>query len=169
MQLRFQKNTETIVLDVEPEGEVWRVRLSDGTERHITARRLPNDVLQITEHQEDGGTRTFRVPFARLELGITFSWSGLTYTFTLPTPRAARGKDTAASGELFAPMVGVVADVLIQEGQTVEAYHPLVLVEAMKVMASVDAPFAGTVKKLYVEKGQRVEQGAPVVEIEKAE
>jgi biotin carboxyl carrier protein len=62
-------------------------------------------------------------------------------------------------------MVGVVADVLVREGQAVDAYQPLVVVEAMKVMATVEAPFAGTVKAVHVRKNQRVVYGEPVVEL----
>ena len=161
MQFTFQHGDMLIVLHVEPEGDGWRVRLPDGTEHHIAARRLPGHVWEIRE-----GARTFRMPFARTERGIEFSLAGEAFAFVPATARQeGGGKSRQASGALTAPMVGVVADVLVEEGQAVEAYQPLVVIEAMKVMATVEAPFAGTVQTVHVHKGQRVEHGAPVVEI----
>jgi len=188
MRLTFQHETGPVVLHVEPDGDGWRVRLPDGSEHRLTARRLPGDLIQVTEHlipdadnrqpttddlapdtqhpTPNAAYRVFRVPFARTERGIEFSYAGQTFVF-LPedAARRARGRSGRVSGALTAPMVGVIADVLVQEGQRVEAYQPLVVVEAMKVMSTVEAPFAGTVARVYVQKDQRVAHGAPVVDI----
>ena len=114
---------------------------------------------------EDGLERAFRVPTAHTERGIELSLDGRTYTFAPVTERQAKRTRKADSGLLVAPMVGVVADVMVTAGQTVEAYQPLVVVEAMKVMATIDAPFAGVVQSVFVTKGQRVSHGAPIVEV----
>jgi biotin carboxyl carrier protein len=166
MQLQFQYNDETLTLLVEPDGDGWRVRLPDGAEHRITARRLPGDILQITESGPQApGERVFRVPFAHTERGVEFSYRGDAYPFASPASQPASGRRRSASGALSAPMVGVVVDVMVEEGQAVEAYQPLVVIEAMKVMATVEAPFAGTVQAVHVRKQQRVEHGAPVVDI----
>ncbi len=159
MLLRFLHNGEPLSLSSEAEGEGWRVRLPDGSERRIRARLLEGGMLEITE-----GARTFRVPFARGEQGLELSWMGQTYRFEPEEGRAASRKGVAASGMLAAPMVGVVADVLVRDGQEVEAYQPLVVVEAMKVLATLEAPFAGTVR-LHVAKGDRVQHGATLAEV----
>ncbi len=167
MQLTFQHNDNRIALHVEPDGDGWRVRLPDGTEHRITARRLPGDVLQISESgRQAPEARIFRVPFARTERGAHFSLAGEAYSFGAPAARRAGVARGGAAGVLTAPMVGVVVDVMVQQGQAVEAYQPLAVIEAMKVMATVEAPFAGTVKAVHVHQRQRVEHGAPVVEIE---
>ena len=161
--IEFQYGEETVTLDVEPDGDGWRVHLPDGSEHRFTASRLPNDVLQVRICDEQDTRPLLRVPFARTERGVEFSYRGDSYRFLTPTSsRRAQGK-SAGSGELVTPMVGVVAEVLVREGDRVEAYQPLLIVEAMKVMATVEAPFAGTVERLHVTKGQRVEHGATVV------
>lgn len=166
MRLSFQHGEDLIAFDVEPDGDTWRVLLPDGTQQRIRACRLPGDILQIEEIESEGASpvHAFRVPFAQTENGLEISLAGMTYAFA-PASARPSGRRKAASGHLTAPMVGTVVDVLVREGETVEAYQPLVIVEAMKVMATVEAPFAGTVQAVHVEKGQRVAHGASVVEI----
>lgn len=159
MQLDYEHQGQAIRIDVEADGDGWRVRLPDGAEHRITARRLPGDVLEITE-----GQRTFRVPFARTERGVEVSYAGRTVAFQPASGRPSRRAGTA-SGALMAPMTGLVAAVLAAEGQTVEAFQPLAVVEAMKVYATIEAPFAGTVQRVYVQKGERVAHGAPVIDL----
>ena len=165
MQLSFQYKEDAVVLQVEPDADGGRVVLPDGTERRFSVRRLPGDVLELTL-PEGSATRTFRAPVARTERGIEISFAGRAFVFAPTTGRPTRGKPGRASGALVAPMVGVVAEVLVAEGQQVQAYQPLAVIEAMKVMATLEAPFAGTVKTLHVRKGERIGHGAPVVDIE---
>lgn len=62
-------------------------------------------------------------------------------------------------------MGGVVAEVKVTAGEAVEAYQPLAVVEAMKVLATIEAPFAGTVRAVHIGRGDRVEHGQILVEI----
>ena len=163
MQLTVQHGADTLTLQIEPDGDGWRVLLPDGSEHDITARRLPGDVMQVTE-----GERVFRVPFAATTRGLEFSHAGETFVFTAPARRNAGGGRKAGSGALTAPMSGVVAEVRVTVGQTVEAYQPLAVVEAMKVYATIDAPFAGTVRAVPVQPGQRVEQGVLLIDLQPA-
>ncbi|HXG24842.1 MAG TPA: biotin/lipoyl-containing protein [Chthonomonadales bacterium] len=113
----------------------------------------------------ESATRIFHVPCARTERGIELSWGGRTYVFQPTTVDSTGATRRTHSGSLTAPMVGVVVEVMVEEGQRVEAYQPLAIVEAMKVMATVEAPFAGRVTKVHVRKGERVAHGAPVVDV----
>jgi len=91
---------------------------------------------------------------------------GQTYTLTVPDARAKRRKGVAAGGDLTAQMPGQVADVLVVEGQTVEAGQTLVILEAMKMQIRVTAPAAGRVRRLLVGKGMVVERGQLLLEVE---
>ena len=173
MKITYLYHDETIVLDAEADGDGWRVHLPDGTKHRIAVTRLPGDVLQITRTECDSQSdadalqaeHVYCAPFARTERGVEISFHGDTFAFAPAQARRSGGKSGTASGSLVAPMVGVVADVLVTEGETVAAYQPLVIVEAMKVMATIEAPFAGIVRKVYVKKSERVAHGAPVVDI----
>jgi biotin carboxyl carrier protein len=93
------------------------------------------------------------------------SYSGQTYRFSPVEGRKSGSQSAKASGLLRAPMVGVVAEILVMEGQEVMAYQPLAVLEAMKVMTTLEAPFAGTVRKIYAQQAQRVEHDAPIIEV----
>ena len=109
--------------------------------------------------------KAVRVPFSRSPSGeIEISWEGRRFVFA--PERAARRKTERKPGSLSAPMTGVVADVLVRVGDSVVAYQPVAVVEAMKVLATLEAPVAGVVKAVHFRKGDRVEHGAVIVEIE---
>lgn len=68
-------------------------------------------------------------------------------------------------GVVTSPMPGRVLKVLVQEGDTVTAGSPLVVVEAMKMENELFAEHAGTIVKVHVTPGTNVEGGAKLVEI----
>ena len=160
MRIEFQQGDVPVSIDAESENNGLRVRLPDGSERQIAFRCLPDSQMQVSE-----GRRTFRLAAVRTGRGLEISYRGQNYLFTPKLAGKAGEKKGAMSGLLAAPMVGVVADVLVTNGQEVAAYQPLVVVEAMKVMASLDAPFAGIIRKVHVVKGQRVVHGEIVIEV----
>jgi acetyl/propionyl-CoA carboxylase alpha subunit len=163
MKHAFRSGGEMLTLDVEPDGEALRVRLPDGSEHVIRARRLPGEIVEIVD-----GERIYRVPLARGERGaIWLAWGGAALTFMPAAEGGTAGRAVKAtrSGVLTAPMVGVVADVSVTVGDRVAAYQPVAVVEAMKVLATLEAPFAGIVAAVHAKKGDAVEHGAPLVEI----
>ena len=166
MKLTFQHGDETISLETERIGEDWKILLPDGSNHLISVTRKDGDTLLIEERVSDTlSARVFSVPFARDKDSVQFSYTGNTYQFEPQTTRAAAKKSTIASGVLIAPMAGVVADIMVTEGDEVEAYQPLAVIEAMKIMSTLEAPFAGTVKIIHYKKLQQVTHGSPVIEI----
>jgi len=73
------------------------------------------------------------------------------------------GQGHARAAELKAPMPGLVAKVLVQEGQEVVAGQGLVVLEAMKMENELKAPAAGVVASVRVKPGQPVEKGAVLI------
>ena len=57
-----------------------------------------------------------------------------------------------------APMPGVVVELKVEEGASVEAGEPLVIVEAMKMRNEFSSKIAGVVSKIAVAAGQSVER-----------
>ena len=128
----------------------------------VTTRVLPSGDIEV-RHDD----RIIVVAVAAGQRGeVYLGLDGRTWKF-----QPMQGRRIAASrqksGSLAAPMTGIVGAVHVVVGQTVEAYQPLAVVEAMKVMATLEAPFAGVVTAVHATTGDRVEHGAVLVELEK--
>jgi len=76
--------------------------------------------------------------------------------------RAAHLAERAASkggGVIKSVMPGVVVEVLVEEGQVVEAGQPLLILEAMKMQNEISSPSSGRVVSVHAEPGQAVASG----------
>ncbi|WP_163833785.1 sodium-extruding oxaloacetate decarboxylase subunit alpha [Spartinivicinus ruber] len=69
-------------------------------------------------------------------------------------------------GHITTAMPGNIVDVLVKEGDQVEAGQPVLITEAMKMETEVQATIAGIIKAVYVTKGDRVTPGEVLVDIE---
>jgi biotin carboxyl carrier protein len=95
---------------------------------------------------------------------IAVERDGRVFRFRVRDPRAPklarrRSQEDTTRGELHAPMPGLVVQVLTHEGEDVEAGHPLVVVEAMKMQNALVAPLKGRVRSIPVSPGTAVETG----------
>lgn len=68
--------------------------------------------------------------------------------------------------QVRAPMVGMVAEVLVAVGDAVAVDDELVVIESMKMQIPVTAALAGTVTALYVEPGRAVQEGDPLLDLD---
>ena len=66
-------------------------------------------------------------------------------------------------------MPGVVVEVLVEVGASVEECQPILILEAMKMQNEIAAPATGTVESIFVEQGQAVGGGEKLVAIKAAE
>jgi len=75
------------------------------------------------------------------------------------------GVNSSAS-RIQAPMPGLVVNVLLEQGASVEQGQTVTVLEAMKMENDLVSPIAGTIKEIKVGKGQTVDQGAVLVLVE---
>ncbi len=81
--------------------------------------------------------------------------------------RKSGGRSEATKeGHVTTSMPGNIVDVLVKEGDQVEAGDPVLIIEAMKMETEVKATIAGTVKAVAIAKGDRVVPGEVLVDIE---
>ena len=71
-----------------------------------------------------------------------------------------------ASKDVFAPMPGLVLDVMVAPGDAVTAGMPLLILEAMKMENVLKSEGEGTVKAVSVNKGQAVDKKQLLIEID---
>jgi biotin carboxyl carrier protein len=71
------------------------------------------------------------------------------------------------SGDLLisAPMPGLIAEVLVAEGQTVEAGDTLIILESMKMGNEIKTPREGVVNRIQVKNGDSVNQNQTLMVI----
>ena len=89
--------------------------------------------------------------------------SGHIYTLERIEPGASTDEQ---HGGLVAPMPGTVLEVLVSQGQSVEAGQTLMILEAMKMEHRVVASEDVIVTFVHFSAGDRVEQGASLLEVE---
>jgi 3-methylcrotonyl-CoA carboxylase alpha subunit len=79
------------------------------------------------------------------------------------------GAQTELSGELRAPMMGMIVAVNVQPGDAVRAGEVVAVLESMKMEMRITAPADGVVESVHCRAGQTVERNAVVVEIKAGE
>ena len=75
-------------------------------------------------------------------------------------------EDEEPGGLLVSPLPGSVAQVLVEEGQTVGKGQALMIVEAMKMEHTIAAPHGGRVAQIYYSAGEQVAEGAQLLAME---
>lgn len=73
--------------------------------------------------------------------------------------------DEGSGGDVRAPMPGLVLEVLVEEGDVVEAEQGLLVLEAMKMENELSSPAAGIVTAVHVESGAAVDKDELLIEI----
>jgi len=70
-----------------------------------------------------------------------------------------------AGDTIAAPMQGTILQVLVEQGQEVEAGQVVVILEAMKMENHIASPREGVIAELPVQAGQVVETGQTIAVI----
>ena len=84
-----------------------------------------------------------------------------------PAPAPAATPTTAGNGiKLEAPIAGLVVEIKVAVGDTVQANQPVVVLEAMKMNTNINAPQAGKVTKIHVKTGDNVQFGQILMSFE---
>lgn len=84
---------------------------------------------------------------------------------TVNTPPTPASPTTAQSGDVTAPLPGVITVISVKEGDAVKPGQELCILEAMKMNNPIRATRSGVVKTVYVMVGQQVQHGAPLFHI----
>ncbi len=127
-------------LKITVEGKVYNVTVEDVT--------------------EDAGSMMYPTP-------------GMTATAPAPAPApasppAAPSSAPAAAGakDKVAPLGGVILEISVSVGSTVNAGDQVALIEAMKMKQVITADHGGKVTAIHVKPGDTVDSGQPLMTIE---
>lgn len=73
---------------------------------------------------------------------------------------------TPKISEVKAPMPGLVINILVSPGETVEANQKLITLEAMKMENAIKSPTAGTIASIEVKPGEAVDKNQVLLRFE---
>jgi len=156
MKVLLTRDAEDIDAVVETDGAGWRVTIGGRT---IHVEGVVGESVRVRLD-----ARPVEAWISREGETIVVERDGRAFRFRVRDPRAPKlarraSKEDTTRGELHAPMPGLVVQVLTHEGEEVEAGHPLVVVEAMKMQNALVAPLKGRVRAIPVAPGTAVETG----------
>lgn len=97
---------------------------------------------------------------------IEVSIGHVRHGFRLHFPGEQTAADAAASGQIQAPMPGLVAQINAEVGQSVMAGETLALMEAMKMELAIKAPVDGVISAIHVKALSRVDAATLLIELE---
>ncbi len=156
MKILFSKGATDLEAAVEADGAGYRVTLG-GRAYHVDG--VVGEAMRVRID-----ARPVEAWVTRQGDTLAVERDGRVFRFRVRDPRAPklarrRSQEDSSRGELHAPMPGLVVQVLTHEGEEVEAGHPLVVVEAMKMQNALVAPLKGRVRAIAVAPGTVVESG----------
>jgi biotin carboxyl carrier protein len=137
------------------------------------AARVDGKLVELSYEEVDeqgqvnvqSGGRSYALSIEGGAEALTVTLAGNFYEVSLEDERerAAHAAERAGGkggGLVKAVMPGIVVELLVRVGQSVEKGQPLLILSAMKMQNEIGAPQAGVVKELFVAAGQAVAAGA---------
>ena len=135
------------ILSVTVNGKEFSVEVQD-----ITASPLEMEI--------DGMTYTVDVedttPTVVVETPVTVAARKPKTSAPKPKVPAVPSASSGGAGDVRSPMPGVILDIAVHVGDTVEKGDSLCALEAMKMKSAIRAPKDGTVSKVEVQNGAKV-------------
>ena len=152
VELREQDGAYTVILD----GEPWSADLALLSEPSLHSLLLNGHSREMVLSKK-GETVQVSLDGETIEARVLDELS-----------RAlAEAADHAPQGalEILAPMPGVIAAVLVEPGENVEAGRAVIVLEAMKMQNELTSDAGGIVERILVRAGDSVAGGAVLVQL----
>lgn len=154
-------NERRFEIEVDNDGRV----LIDGEERDVDFLNLGGSLFSlITEN------KSFEAVIDDEEGRIDVMMRGRLFEAQVLDERAMllmqrRGGMVDSSGEVHAPMPGLIVDVTAELGQAVAKGQTVVILESMKMQNELKSPIDGVARAIYAVAGQAVDKNELLVEI----
>ncbi|MCP4217880.1 MAG: biotin/lipoyl-binding protein [bacterium] len=159
------KNKE-VDIDVIPcDSHHYRVVI-DGEIHDVDVRHCRFDLLSVLV-----ANRSYDISFSTDDTRVRLNFSNRYFDIEVLDERRMRMRHVGSHLKLQGPeiiktsMPGKIVEVLVEEGQEVQAGKGIVIIEAMKMENELVCINAGIVKKVFVKPGDAVVSNAALVEI----
>jgi 3-methylcrotonyl-CoA carboxylase alpha subunit len=159
---------EPLILDAQVQGDTFSVTLAETAYEGTFVFTGPGSGW-LTLGPEAGGRI---LPFHLLREGnrlIVWVSGRLVHLERIP-PGARRSAASikpngAYSGDIRAPLPGIVLKVPVQAGDRVTVNAPLLILESMKMEITLSAPLEAVVQEVFCAEGQMVEKGTLLIKL----
>ena len=154
-------NDQSYEIEIDQEGKV----LVNGEQRDVDFLNLGGDLFSvITEN------RSLEAVINDDEGKIAVMMSGRQFEAQVLDERAMlmmqrRGTQATGSGEVKAPMPGLIVAVTAERDANVDKGDTVVVLESMKMQNELKSPIEGVVRAVHVEAGQAVDKNELLIEI----
>ncbi|MFY0644193.1 MAG: biotin/lipoyl-binding protein [Bacteroidia bacterium] len=158
---------------VSVDKEWFEILTSEDGQLSIDGQKLEYDLVRITKHEYHLllNNRSFTVEIldkardGSLSLSINGRKLEGRLSYKIEQLLKSMGMETGKKvhKDVKAPMPGLVLDVLVQEGQTVDESQDLVILEAMKMENALKAPQAGVIDVVHVNKQDKVDKNQVLI------
>lgn len=151
------------------------ISIDDGPDQQIFCTYTPGDTLTVFSSSEDKSARgvNYYLKTNRTADGFRIRTRGADLDVKVLTPRVAEllalmpVKEAADTSKyLLCPMPGLVIDLKVSVGDSIEEGQPLAIVEAMKMENVLKAEKSGKVKEIPVKTGDSLAVDAVIMEFE---
>ena len=167
MKLIVLHDGEETPVEIEEHGHLFRISVGDqtfdvdsaGTNGVVRSLLIEGRQFEVSVRRKGPGQYSVRHMGSIDEVEVL---DPLTY---LAGQGSLRQK-AAGPQQIKAYMPGRVVELLVSEGDSVEAGQGLVVLEAMKMENEIQAEHAAVVGRVFVSPGQAVEGGDPLFELE---
>ena len=154
-------NERRFEIEVDNDGRV----LIDGEERDVDFLNLGGSLYSlITEN------KSFEAVIDDDEGRIDVMMRGRLFEAQVLDERAMllmqrRGGLSSGSGEVHAPMPGLIVDVTVEEGDAVAKGQTVIILESMKMQNELKSPIDGIARAIHALPGQAVDKNDLLVEV----
>jgi biotin carboxyl carrier protein len=159
--------------------KMYKIKVNDKFEFEMTPTQIENvDILDLGEGAFHvlNNNQSYNAQIEHIDYAsktATVKVNGQSYTISIADQYdqlvERMGLSIAsnqAADDVKAPMPGLVLDILVEAGQTIQKGDSLLILEAMKMENVLKATGDGTVKSVIVEKGNAVDKNQVLIELE---
>ena len=130
-----------------------------------------NNLYHVIEGQQSYAIQIHQIDINQKQVHLTVNGNDYHLSIQdhfdqLVTNMGLDAQEDAFQSNINAPMPGLIVDILVEEGQSVEKGTPLLILEAMKMENMIKSEGTGTVKSIEIKKGDSVEKGQLLLEME---
>ena len=134
-------------------------------ERTFDVKLLSDPRQAMVQVEVDGRHMDVRVQSAETEPSVATSEAAPpAATMSIPPASTPTGVPAAGSGQITAPLPGIIKSIAVRPGEKVAPNDILLVIEAMKMDNIIRASRGGTVGTILVTEGRQVNYGAPLIE-----